>query len=150
KADHVLYTVLAKNIAAIMTLIGQATLGIGTLLGQGLVMALYEWFRKAELTADRAGLLCVQDLDPCIRTFMKLAGGSSRLYGEMDQDEFMRQIRAYDDEDRSTLSKAYKILLTVYRTHPFPILRAKELDEWHTTGYRELTGPRGLLSDGSG
>jgi Zn-dependent protease with chaperone function len=149
KADHVLYTVLAKNIAAIMTLIGQATLGIGTLLGQGLVMALYEWFRKSELTADRAGLLCTQDLDPCIRTFMKLAGGTSRLYAEMDQQEFIRQIRAYDDEDRSTLSKAYKILLTVYRTHPFPILRAKELDDWFSTGYRTLTGPRGLLGDGS-
>src|SRR5215813_14060290 len=57
KASHVLYTVLAKNIAAIMTLIGQATLGIGALLGQGLVIALNDWFRKAELTADRAGLL---------------------------------------------------------------------------------------------
>lgn len=145
KADHVLYTVLAKNIAAIMALIGQMTLGIGTLLGQGLVVALYDWFRKAELTADRAGLLCVQDLDPCIRTFMKLAGGASRLYSEMDQTEFMRQIRAYEDSDRSTLNKAYKILLTVYRTHPFPILRAKELDAWFGTGYRELAGPRGLL-----
>jgi Zn-dependent protease with chaperone function len=145
KADHVLYTVLAKNIAAIMTLIGQATLGIGTILGQGLVIALYEWFRKAELTADRAGLLCVQDMNPCVRTFMKLAGGASRLYGEMDQNEFLRQIRAYEETDRSTLNKAYKILLTLYRTHPFPILRAKELDLWHGTGYRELAGPKGLL-----
>jgi Zn-dependent protease with chaperone function len=148
KADHVLYTVLAKNIAAIMTLIGQMTLGIGTLLGQGLVIALYEWFRKAELTADRAGLLCTQDLDPCIRVFMKLAGGASRLYEEMDQQEFVRQIRAYEETDRSTLNKAYKILLTLYRTHPFPILRAKELDAWSGTGYRELTGPRGLLGSG--
>jgi Zn-dependent protease with chaperone function len=148
KADHVLYTVLAKNIASIMTIIGQATLGIGTLLGQGLAMALYEWARKAELTADRAGLLCVQDLDPCIRTFMKLAGGASRLYEEMDQQEFMRQIRAYEDTDRSTLNKAYKVLLTLYRTHPFPILRAKELDEWSGTGFRELTGPKGLLGPG--
>jgi Zn-dependent protease with chaperone function len=113
-----------------------------------LVLALYDWFRKAELTADRAGLLCTQDLDPCIRTFMKLAGGASRLYGEMDQNEFLRQIRAYEDSDRSNLNKAYKILLTVYRTHPFPILRAKELDLWHGTGYRELTGPRGLLGSG--
>jgi Zn-dependent protease with chaperone function len=148
KADHVLYTVLAKNIAAIMTMIGQATLGIGTLLGQGLVMALYEWFRKAELTADRAGLLCVQDVDPCLRTFMKLAGGASRLVEEMDQQEFMRQIRQYEDSDRSSLNKAYKVLLTLWRTHPFPILRAKELDEWSGTGYRELTGPRGLLGSG--
>jgi Zn-dependent protease with chaperone function len=148
KADHVLYTVLAKNIAAIMTMIGQATLGIGSLLGQGLVMALYEWFRKAELTADRAGLLCVQDIDPCLRVFMKLAGGTSRLVEEMDQQEFMRQIRTYEDSDRSSLNKAYKVLLTMWRTHPFPILRAKELDEWSGTGYRELTGPRGLLGAG--
>jgi Zn-dependent protease with chaperone function len=148
KSDHVLYTVLARNIAALMTIIGQMTLGIGTLLGQGLVLALYEWFRKAELTADRAGLLCVQDLDPCMRVFMKLAGGASRLYGEMDHSEFVRQIRSYEDADRSTLNKAYKVLLTLYRTHPFPILRAKELDAWYGTGYRELTGPRGLLGDG--
>lgn len=146
KADHVLYTVLAKNIAALTAMLGQATLGIGSLLGQGLVMALYEWFRKAELTADRAGLLCVQDLDPCLRVFMKLAGGASRLYDEMDHSEFLRQIRAYEDTDRSNLNKAYKVLLTLYRTHPFPILRAKELDAWSQAGYRELTGPRGLLA----
>jgi Zn-dependent protease with chaperone function len=145
KADHVLYTVLAKNIAALVALLGQMTLGIGALLGQGLVIALNEWARKAELTCDRAGLLCVQDIDPCIRTFMKLAGGASRLFAEMDQNEFIRQIRAYEDADRSNLNKAYKVLLTVYRTHPFPVQRAKELDAWHGTGYRELSGPRGLL-----
>lgn len=145
KAEHVLYTVLARNIAAIVSLIGQATLGIGKLLGQGMVYALYEWFRHAELTADRAGLLCVQDIDPCIRTFMKLSGGASRLYQEMDQDEFVRQIHAYEDEDRSSLGKAYKVLLTLSRTHPFPILRAKELDLWHAAGYRELASPAGLL-----
>jgi hypothetical protein len=43
------------------------------------------------------------------------------------------------------LNKAYKALITAYRTHPFPILRAKELDEWHSSGYRTLSGPLGLL-----
>ncbi len=148
KSEHVLYTMLAKNIAAIVALIGQATLGLGALLGQGLVLALNDWFRKAELTADRAGLLCVQDMDPALRTFMKLAGGSSRLVAEMDQGEFVRQIRAYEDTDRSTLNKAYKILLTAWRTHPYPILRAKELDRWHAEGYRTLTKPQGLLPTG--
>jgi Zn-dependent protease with chaperone function len=148
KAGHVLYTVLARNIAAVVNLIGQATLGLGALLGQGLVVALYDWYRKAELTADRAGLLCVQDLDPCIRTFMKLAGGASRLYSEMDHGEFVRQIREYEEADRSGLNRAYKLMLTAFRTHPFPILRAKELDLWHSSGYRDLAGPRGLLGDG--
>jgi Zn-dependent protease with chaperone function len=145
KADHVLYTVLARNIAAVVNMIGQATLGLGSLLGQGLVLALYDWYRKAELTADRAGLLCVQDMNPCVRTFMKLAGGASRLYAEMDQTEFLRQIRHYEEADRSGLNRAYKFLLTAFRSHPFPILRAKELDDWHGTRYRTLAGPRGLL-----
>jgi Zn-dependent protease with chaperone function len=148
KAGHVLYTVLARNIASIVNMIGQATLGIGSLLGQGLVLALNDWYRKAELTADRAGLLCVQDMDPCVRAFMKMAGGASRLYAEMDQNEFLRQIRDYEEADRSGLNRAYKSMITAFRTHPFPIMRAKELDEWHGTGYRELAGPRGLLGDG--
>jgi Zn-dependent protease with chaperone function len=147
KAGHVLYTVLARNIATVVSLIGQATLGLGALLGQGLVLALYDWYRKAELTADRAGLLCVQDMNPAIRAFMKMAGGASRLYAEMDQNEFIRQIREYEDADRSQLNRAYKQLITAFRTHPFPILRAKELDLWHGSGYRDLAGPRGLLTE---
>lgn len=145
KADHVLYTMLAKNIAAIVALLGQVTLGIGTLLGQGLVLALNDWSRKAELTSDRAGLLCVQEIEVCQRVFMKLAGGSARLIAEMDQEEFMRQVSEYEDADRSNLNKAYKLLLTAWRTHPYPIMRAKALGEWHGTGYRGLAGPRGVL-----
>lgn len=146
KAGHVLYTVLARNIASIVEMLGRATLGLGALLGQGLVLALHNWYRDAELTADRAGLLCVQDLNPCVRVFMKLAGGATRLYQEMDQGEFMRQIRAYEDADTSSINKVYKAILTAWRTHPFPILRARELDLWHSTGYRKLAGPRGLLT----
>jgi Zn-dependent protease with chaperone function len=145
KATHVLYTIMAQNISTLMTIIGQATLGLGSLLGQGLVAALHDWYRKAELTSDRAGLLCVQELEPCMRAFMKLAGGASRLYAEMDPAEFLQQIRAYEDADELLLNKAYKGLLTMSRTHPLPILRAQELDAWHRDGYRRLLGPTGLL-----
>lgn len=138
KAGHVLYGTIARNIAAVIELLGQATLGIGALLGQGLIYALLEWYRAAELTSDRAALLCVQDLDAAHGTFMKLAGGTTRLAAEMDRAEFLRQIRAYEDVDRSTLNKAYKILLTASRTHPFAIQRAKELELWHASGYDDI------------
>lgn len=138
KSGHVLYTLLAHNIAAIVAKIGQATLGIGSLLGQGLVYGLKEWHRKAELTADRAGLLCLQDVDPPLNAFMKMAGGAASLFKEMDRDEFLDQIRAYEDADRSELNKAYKLLLTIDRTHPYAILRAKELDLWHRGPYQDL------------
>ena len=37
-----------------------------------------------------------------------------------------------------TLDRAYKILLTVFRTHPFSMERAKELDVWFLEGYPDL------------
>jgi Zn-dependent protease with chaperone function len=138
KAGHVLYGTMARNIAAVVALLGQMTLGIGALLGQGLVLALYEWYRCAELTADRAALLCVQDLDPAHATFMKLAGGTTRLAAEINREEFLRQIREYQEADRTTLDKAYKILLTIGRTHPFAMERAHQLDRWFSSGYPEL------------
>ncbi|MBL8947366.1 MAG: M48 family metallopeptidase [Myxococcales bacterium] len=141
KFNHVLYTVLARNLTIILELIGKATLGLGQLLGFGLALPLFDWYRKAELSADRAGLLCVQDREVPIRTMMKLAGGSTTMYSQMDQSEFMRQVRAYEEADESTLNKMYKVLLTAFRTHPFPIMRAKHIDEWMTNGgYTTVTG----------
>ncbi|HEY5948203.1 MAG TPA: M48 family metallopeptidase, partial [Kofleriaceae bacterium] len=138
KGGHVLYGTMARNIAAIIEMLGDMTLGIGSLLGRGLAFALLEWFRAAELTSDRAALLCVQDLEPARSTFMKLAGGSTRLAAEIDRDEFLRQIREYEDVDRSTLDRAYKILLTLDRSHPFAMQRAKEIEVWYENGYSDL------------
>jgi Zn-dependent protease with chaperone function len=138
KGGHVLYMTMAQNIAAIVALLGEITFGIGALLGRGLILALYNWYRAAELTSDRAALLCVQDLEPARSTFMKLAGGSTRLAAEIDREEFLRQIREYEDADRTTLDKAYKVLLTLERTHPFAMQRAKELEVWFEAGYSDL------------
>jgi Zn-dependent protease with chaperone function len=141
KCGHVLYTVIAENLATIIAMIGRATLGIGALVGTGLALPLLDWYRKAELSADRAAMLCVQDRQTAVRTFMKMAGGTRELFEEMDEAEFMRQIRAYADADDSTLNKAYKIMLTAFRTHPFPIMRASHLDAWIREGaYTRLTG----------
>lgn len=139
--NHVLYTVLAENLAVILEVVGKATLGLGSLIGLGLALPLYDWYRKTHLSCDRAGLLCVQDRHVPFRVLMKLAGATPSLAAEMDEAEFMRQVRAYEDADESTLNKAYKIMLTVFRPHPYPIMRAKHLDEWIRDGScSRLTG----------
>lgn len=141
KYGHVLYTVLARNLSVMLDVIAKATLGLGGLVGFALALPLFDWYRKAELSADRAGLLCVQDAEVPFRTLMKIAGGSRDMYADMDRSEFMKQVRAYEDADESTLNKMYKVFLTALRTHPFPIMRAKHLDEWIVGGgFRELTG----------
>ena len=134
KCRHVLYTVVAENLKTILDVVGRATLGLGSLVGSGLALPLYDWYRKAELSADRAALMCVQDPEVATRVFMKMAGGAMSLFDEMDKDAFVEQIRAYEERDDSNLDRAYKFLITAWRTHPFPILRAKHLDEWVQSG----------------
>ena len=141
KCEHVLYTLVAENMAALIEIIGKMTLGLGSLLGTALALPLYDWYRKAELSADRAALLAVQDPQIAMKVFMKLAGGAESLIQDMDEDEFLRQIRAYEDRDSSKLDRAYKLLITALRTHPFPIMRAKHLDLWvGEGGYAKVTG----------
>ena len=95
------------------------------------------------LVGDRAALLAVQDPEVAVRVFMKMAGGSLSLFDEMDRDAFLDQIRAYEERDDSRLDRAYKFFITAFRTHPFPIMRAKHLDAWiHDGGFEGLcAGP---------
>lgn len=76
KCGHVLYKMMANFLSIIIERIGEATFGLGSLVGTGLLLALYEWDRKAELSCDRAGLLVVQDLDTYLTLLLKLAGES--------------------------------------------------------------------------
>ncbi|MCA9645096.1 MAG: M48 family metallopeptidase, partial [Myxococcales bacterium] len=52
---------------------------------------LQAWSRRAEITCDRAALLCCQDLDVATRALAKLALGSKKLYEELDVEVFLEQ-----------------------------------------------------------
>src|SRR4029453_16619151 len=58
-----------------------AWLPVGSVVLMGIVAALREWWRKAELSADRAGLLACQDPAASLRLSMKLAGGGDLSAG---------------------------------------------------------------------
>ena len=64
-----------------------AWIPLGNLAIMAIVTALREWFRKSELSADRAGLLVGQDLQASMRGLMKIAGGN-HLH-EMNVDAFL-------------------------------------------------------------
>jgi len=98
---------------------------------RGVIWALYEWHRKAEMSSDRAGLLATQDVDAARRALMKMAGG--RRLAEFSSDEFHRQAREYDGvpDVRDSL---IKLLLLSGQTHPFAVVRFAELDRWAEDG----------------
>lgn len=58
---------------------------------RAVIAALLEWFRKAELTADRAGLLCSQDPAAALRAHVYMAGGTTM--GQIDLTAFSTRPR---------------------------------------------------------
>ena len=55
------------------------------------MLALSGWSRRAEVTCDRAGLLCCGSLEVSTRALTKLALGSKRLYDELNVEAFLEQ-----------------------------------------------------------
>ncbi|MDH6545650.1 M48 family metallopeptidase [Streptomyces sp. SPB4] len=104
-----------------------AWIPLGTVAITAIVTALREWFRKSELSADRAGLLVGQDLNASMRGLMKLAGGN-HLH-EMNVDAFLAQAEEYE-AGGDLRDSVLKILNMLPRTHPFTTVRAAELKKW--------------------
>ncbi|MFJ6754133.1 MULTISPECIES: M48 family metallopeptidase [unclassified Streptomyces] len=104
-----------------------AWIPLGNVAITALVTALREWFRKSELSADRAGLLVGQDVTASMRGLMKLAGGN-HLH-EMNVDAFLEQADEYE-KGGDLRDSVLKILNMLPRTHPFTTVRAAELKKW--------------------
>ncbi|MBW1601067.1 M48 family metallopeptidase [Streptomyces sp. JJ66] len=104
-----------------------AWIPLGNVAIMALVTALREWFRKSELSADRAGLLVGQDLAASMRGLMKIAGGN-HLH-EMNVDAFLAQAEEYE-AGGDLRDSVLKILNVLPRSHPFTTVRAAELKKW--------------------
>jgi Zn-dependent protease with chaperone function len=87
KADHVVYMTVAKAF-------GTALRGIpalGSALSGAANFLLVPWERTATLTADRAGLLCSQNLQAAARALAKMQLGFGNTVAQLDVKQFLRQ-----------------------------------------------------------
>jgi Zn-dependent protease with chaperone function len=143
-SGHVLYRTM------IVLLMQLATLGFPVigLAARAVLMALLEWQRKSELSADRAGLLALQQPEATLSTLMKLAGGGRE--DETDLNEFLVQADQYRDGGDAA-DMVFKVLNLLGATHPFHVLRAAELRDWIEAGEydRILRGEYRHRSDGA-
>src|SRR5262249_28584278 len=62
-------------------------------------LALQEWSRKSELSADRAALLGSQDPDAALSLFLKAAGGGVTTKHELNLRAYARQVDEYERND---------------------------------------------------
>lgn len=126
-SDHVLYrtmTILLLQLASM----GFPVVGLAA---RAVLVGLLEWYRKSELSSDRAGLLAVQDPEIAMRAMLKMAGGGSRE--ETNLQEFIQQAEEYRTGG-DVADQVYKILNVMGSTHPFWVLRLSETRDWIESG----------------
>jgi Zn-dependent protease with chaperone function len=80
---------------------------------------LRSWLRRAEITCDRASLLCSRSLDVSTRALTKLALGSAKLYSELNMEAFVAQ----HAEGKESVGR-YREL---FETHPWVPARVLSL-----------------------
>lgn len=134
KSQHVLYHSIGNFLPYIANILGNLTLGIGEIAMKGVMLLLYQWYRMSELTADRAGLLACQNVDAAISVMAKLSGYPPSHYDEIDNDLFLEQAVDFENFDNNIFDKLVKLFSVIYRSHPWTVMRAKELKSWYDTG----------------
>jgi Zn-dependent protease with chaperone function len=145
KSGHVLYYQIAQFMPVIAEIIGAATFGIGEILGAGLQMALLNWKRMSEFTADRAGLLACQDANAAITAMMKIAGLPQKFHAAANPEDFIAQAREFTALDAEKLNWFAKWMSAMGESHPWTVMRASECLAWIDSGAYEkvLAAPQG-------
>lgn len=132
KCQHMLYKSLAYLLRYVGVEVMRSLLPAGTgLIGLiSLQLAILEWERKAELSCDRSALLVVQDHKVVASALSKLAGGSKTMLPEIHLDSILAQAQEYEETSDGLIEQIFKVNMLMQQTHPFPIVRAKEIMSW--------------------
>ena len=136
KAGHVLYKEVARVLMPLMEMLGRRTFGLGDVAQIALASAFFEWSRQAEITADRAGLLCTQNFSTSASANLMMTGGPNRLAHEASESQFLDQARTY--QDMNLLDSIGKMMVFMFygmgSTHPMPVHRVQQLEQWYESG----------------
>ena len=127
-SDHVMYR------TALMILLSVGARSLPLMAGLPLVavrLILLEWFRAAELSADRAATLVNRDPLVTSRTLMVMAGGSASR--KLNLDAFLKQAAEYEEWEPGW-DKLSRMRIQVTQTHDFPVRRVSELMKWVRSG----------------
>ncbi|MFC6092925.1 M48 family metallopeptidase [Saccharothrix lopnurensis] len=124
-SGHALYRTILQRLVQVQY--GMGWMPVGYWAIRAVIAALGEWYRKTELTCDRAGLLCVQDPAAGLRAHVAMAGGMD--LSEVDTAEFLNQAREYEQVE-DVRDSVLKLIRTWPLTHPLAVVRAAELQRW--------------------
>ena len=131
---HVLYHSLAEYV-----LRGVDGMGLLGKLAAPFQLALYYWYRKSELSCDRAAAIATSP-EIVASAMARLSGGPKEITSKINLDEWMRQADIYDQIYNDGLwNKALQISATMSRSHPFSAVRVREVMKWgHSEQYSKI------------
>lgn len=111
---------------------------------QPAVMALQAWSRRAEVTCDRAALICTRELDVTLRALVKATLASQ---DKLDDEH----IEAYLAQDAEAEDRGITKIADLFRSHPYLPKRIQALRLFADGRfYRKFAGqepPSGLSAD---
>ncbi|HET9094307.1 MAG TPA: M48 family metallopeptidase [Solirubrobacteraceae bacterium] len=126
-SDHVLY-ITALNILLAAGGSLPALLGLPF---RAVRAVLLEWYRAAELSADRAATLVVRD--PQIVCRMLMVSASGLPADELNLDAFMAQAMEYENWDDPS-DRVRRFFWEINVTHPYAVRRVAEVMRWVQSG----------------
>lgn len=133
-SGHAIYRTMLMQLISISSSVQWIPLGAWGM--RAIIAGLNEWFRKSELSADRAGLLCTQDPSAALKVHAAMAGALNP--DDMDVAGFLDQAREYQSSG-DVRDSVLKLLQISGQTHPMAALRAAELQKWAAAGeYRDI------------
>ncbi|MEI6972450.1 MAG: M48 family metallopeptidase [bacterium] len=137
--EHTFYRLMAENHKVFAQIAGFVPL-LGPIVSFGIVNELFAWYKKSELSADRAALLATGDITAVQDYILRIAGGSMKLAPELSLSEFEKQA-----DELQTLVKqrhqqnvgrrlrflvSYMILQNAIKPNPWPAVRFKAVTQW--------------------
>ena len=129
KCEHALYLTLGNLASSPLSQLPG--------LGGRIDAMVQEWRLAAEYTCDRAALLVAQDSDVVASSLMKLFAGTARY--ELNTQAFVAQALEYDEQLKTANPLVRLSIQQQQRTHPLPVKRVAELEQWfRSEDYQKL------------
>jgi Zn-dependent protease with chaperone function len=124
--NHVLY----RTMADMLIKVGSAVFSPVSMVSEPVRLALLYWYRRSELSADRAAAVLLKGSQSVVDVMVRLAGGPKSLTGKVNMQRYIEQAEAYYKLQDSSWDKLLQSVAVMHQDHPFLSVRTREIIRW--------------------
>lgn len=129
-ARHTLYREMALTLIRAGNVAAAGAPVLGQIAGKAVQSALLDWYRKSELTADRAAAAFFRGPTQMQRALFHVIGVPKWMPGDFSDEGFAEQADEFDKITEKKWDRFLSRSLESGSTHPMPAIRIRELSVW--------------------